>query len=516
MKFKRKEIIILLLFLIIGFMLRYYTFDKKSLWIDEIYTYNDSRFGLKDQIKFYKENPTYLHPPLFFILTNLFYPFEKPERELRIIPLIFGTLSIPMLYFLGREFFSPIALPSAISLTFMTYHISLSQDGRSYSMLMFFGMSGLFFFLKHIGTLKKRYLIMASIIYSLLFYTSYSSIPFIIFSQIFWFYKNNENEVHNKLISSSFIFFNSLIAILLFPWIVFLGLNFKGQPMMDPYHTEDPGSFDSIIYSILDDWSPFMPLKIFSILFLILLPFLSKRKLNGIILISSLLLPIIEVYILCKIFKITHFISSKYFINLLPLFLIAIYLSIFQIENKLDYLKNFVRLHYIFTILFVFSNLLILPFYYNSQKQDFKGLATFLKSHLKPGDNIFDGDRILTPGILYYFGVNPEGRHYIVNFKKESGKIIEYKKSFIYNNQIYTIYWSNSCCIQYISDGKRLWIAVGKKTAKKIKEDSSFILKGYFNGSFLNWNRFPTDASIYLFLLDPNSPNEKGIDMPIE
>jgi len=51
---------------------------------------------------------------------------------------------------------------------------------------------------------------------------------------------------------------------------------------------------------------------------------------------------------------------------------------------------------------------------------------------------------------------------------------------------------------------------------KKIKGNSTAVLKGYFDGSFLNFNRFPTDASIYLFLLDPKSPGEKGIDMPIE
>jgi hypothetical protein len=40
--------------------------------------------------------------------------------------------------------------------------------------------------------------------------------------------------------------------------------------------------------------------------------------------------------------------------------------------------------------------------------------------------------------------------------------------------------------------------------------------KGYFDGSFLNFTKFPADASMYLFLLDPKSPGEKGIDMPIE
>ena len=101
-KINRKEIIILILCLIIGFALRFHTFDQRSLWMDEFHTFNDSRDDLKGQIEFYKEKPTYLHPPLFFILTHLFYPFNKPERDLRILPLIFGTLSIPTDLFPGK------------------------------------------------------------------------------------------------------------------------------------------------------------------------------------------------------------------------------------------------------------------------------------------------------------------------------------------------------------------------------------------------------------------------------
>ena len=139
----RKELFILLLCLIIGFALRFYTFDHKSLWIDEVHTYNDSREGLKGQIQYFKEHPAdFLHPLLFYVLTHIFHPFEKPERDLRILPLVFGILSIPMIYLLAKLFSLPIALPCTFALSFMAYHISFSQDGRSYSLIMFLGMAG--------------------------------------------------------------------------------------------------------------------------------------------------------------------------------------------------------------------------------------------------------------------------------------------------------------------------------------------------------------------------------------
>jgi uncharacterized membrane protein len=511
---KQKEISILVLCLLVGFALRFYTFDQKSLWVDEVHTFNDSRDDFSGQIKFYKENPSYLHPPLFFVLTHQFYPFPKPERDLRIIPLIFGILSIPMIYLLARQFSPPIALPCTLSLTFMTYHISLSQDGRSYSLLMFLGMVGLYFLMRHLITSKKKYLLLAAFFYSLLFYTSYSSIPFIVLSQILWFYRPSEEAKRPTL--SSFLILNGLILVFCLPWILFLTANYKGQMTMDPFHLEGHGSFINILYSVLHDWVPHAPLMIASAALLVLLPIFSKYRKNALVLLAVFILPIGGLYLFCKLLNVTHFVTSRYFINFLPLFLITLYSSLDTLEFRFDWLKRFLRLKFLFVILFIASNLIILPLYYRSEKQDFKGLVAYLKTHLKEGDKIFVGATGSMPPILHYFGVYPEHRHHIMSFWKESGKIIKVEKSFVYQNKIVTIIYSKTCCTEYVTGGNRLWIIMDKWTAKKMKENSPAVFKGYFDGSFLNFNRFPTEASLYLFLWDPSSPEEKGIDMPID
>jgi hypothetical protein len=174
------------------------------------------------------------------------------------------------------------------------------------------------------------------------------------------------------------------------------------------------------------------------------------------------------------------------------------------------------RLRFLFVILFIASNLVILPLYYRSEKQDLRGLVTYLKGQLRDGDKIFDLERMATLGILHYFGASPEGRHFILDYLKVTEKEFEYRKSFIHQNRKFTIYYSKSSFAQYVADGSRLWIVASKWGAKEIKGDSACVLKGFFDGSFFNLSRFPTDASMYLFLWDPKSPNEKGIDMPIE
>jgi hypothetical protein len=508
------EIAVLILCFLVGFALRFYTFDRKSFWIDEIHTFNDSRDDLRGQFNFYKENPSYLHPPLFFILTHQFYPFIKPERDLRIIPLIFGTLSIPMIYLLARQFSPLTALPCALSLIFMTYHISLSQDGRSYSLLMFLGMAGLYFFMKHLKTSRRGYLLLVALFSSVLFYTSYSSILFVVLSQILWFYRPNEEAKRPTL--SSFLILNGLILLFCLPWILFLVLNYRSQPLVHPYEFKAFLSFWDILSGILNDWVPYAPLTIVSAILLISLLLFSKSRRNALLLIGLFILPIVGLYLCCKLFNISHFITSRYFINFLPLFIITLYLSLNAIEERFKKLSKFIRFRLLFIILFIASNLVILPLYYRAEKEDFRGLVNYLKSQLREGDKLFDSDMAYTPGILHYFGVYPEKRHYEIPYYRVSENEIEFRKSFVYKNNRYTVYYSQTCCTQYRTDRGRLWIIGGSRTLEKIKGNSPCVLKGYFDGSFLNFNKFPTDASMYLFLWDPESLGEKGIDIPIE
>lgn len=513
---QRKEILIVIICMVLGFSLRFYTFDQKSLWIDEIHTYNDSKDGFEDQVKYYKEEPGYLHPPLFFLLTHLFYPFEKPERDLRIIPLIFGTLSIPMIYLLSRSFSPGIAMPCAVSLAFMTYHISFSQDGRPYSFLMFLGMVGLYFFMWYLKTLKRGYLILVAACFSALFHVSYVSIPFIALSQILWFYGANEDEKKHPLYS--FLLLNGLTLLLCLPWIFFIAVHYQNPPMMDRMFIEEIGSLWRIISGILNDWVPFLPLMIVSLILLCLLPIFSKNRRNAIILLAILTLPVVLIYFSSKLLNINHFFSSRYLINFLPLFFIAVYLSLDTLESKLEGSKRIFRPTLLFLILFIASNMMILPLYYRSEKQDFRGLVTYLGGQIRDGDTVFVQSVANFPGLLHYFKVNPGSRHYNIPFYWIDSEKNEFesKISLTDLDKRFTICYSNSSFLPYITNENRLWIVVGKRAAKEIKEKYPFILKGYFDGTFCNFRRFPSDASMYLFLSDPKSPGERGIDLIIE
>jgi hypothetical protein len=271
-----------------------------------------------------------------------------------------------------------------------------------------------------------------------------------------------------------------------------------------------------MLSGILNDWAPYAPLTIVSVILLISLFFFSKPRRNAILLIGVFVLPIGGLFLYCRLFDISHFISSRYFINFLPLFITTLFLSLNAIEERFEKLNKSMRFKLLFIILFIASNLVILPFYYRAEKEDFRGLVNYLKSQLREGDKLFDANMAYTWGILHYFGVYPEKRHHEIPYYKVSENEIEFRKYFVYQNRQYAIYYARTCCAQYFTDRGRLWIIGGSGTLEKIKRNSPCVLKGYFDGSFLNFNKFPTDASIYLFLWDPLSPDEKGINIPAE
>ena len=512
-----KEIALLLICLLVGFGLRFYSFDKRSLWGDEVYTYNDSRYGLNDQLSYYQQEPNYLHPPLFFILTHLLYPFTKPERDLRVIPLVSGILSIPMIFLLSRQFSPAIAPACTLSLVFMVYHIYLSQDGRPYSTLMFLGMLSLFLLMRYLATRNRKYLLLTAFFFAALLLMSYSSILFIVFSQIFWLYRtegSKDSPLKGRVFS--FLILNGTTFLLILPWLLFLLLNYIGQPLIIPYHKEDPGSFQLILYNLLRDWATHLPLVFLSVFLLLLSPFLTKEKRNALVLLSVLVFPVVGLYLFCKMKGVTHFITSRYFICFLPVFFITLYLSLSAIDLKFQAMRKWIRPGIFFLLFFIASNIIILPLYYRSEKMNLRGLVAYLKEHLREGDEIFVVSASLMPGILHYFGVVPTTRQDIFYPIMNAGEKVGDQIPFIYRNRPFTLTCSKTCCNQFITDGSRVWIVVFKRLAKDFTETYPVVLKGYFDGSFLSLERFPTDASMYLFLWDPQSPDEKGIDLPIE
>jgi hypothetical protein len=118
-----------------GTFLRLKGLTAQSLWLDELaaakYTISNSFGGI---VRICQNE---IHPPLYFFLLRLWeIPFGTGEYALRSFSAAAGIAGIPAVYLLGKELFSKAVGFFAAAITALNiYHISYSQEVRSYGLL---------------------------------------------------------------------------------------------------------------------------------------------------------------------------------------------------------------------------------------------------------------------------------------------------------------------------------------------------------------------------------------------
>lgn len=149
---KQLEVYPLHLLIIAGTLLRLFKLDFNSLWLDEAATYSLSVVPL-DQI-WANMAAGEFNPPLFFVIEHFMLMLGNNEIVLRFMPALFGILTIPVMYLVGKEFKDEtVGLIAAAMVTFSPFLILYSQEARAYSLLMLLCCGMMYYFL--IG-LKKN------------------------------------------------------------------------------------------------------------------------------------------------------------------------------------------------------------------------------------------------------------------------------------------------------------------------------------------------------------------------
>ena len=147
-----KKNIWLILILLLATILRLYKLDFQSAWLDELHTLVATNLNLS-----FKEMHSLLiaregFPHFYFLMVKFFsYLFGHEIVVVRVISMVFGLLSILYIYKLGHIIHSKnVGVASAIILCLHSFAIDHSQDGRVYSILMFFVVISFYFLVKFI------------------------------------------------------------------------------------------------------------------------------------------------------------------------------------------------------------------------------------------------------------------------------------------------------------------------------------------------------------------------------
>jgi mannosyltransferase len=124
----------LLTIVVLGAFLRFYQIGGNGLWIDEAFSIWMGRQPVGEILGWLVRIDQ--HPPLYYVLLHFWIRLGDGEAVVRALSALCSTLTIPVIYLLGRRLADRKAgLLAALILAVSPFHVHLAQEARMYSLL---------------------------------------------------------------------------------------------------------------------------------------------------------------------------------------------------------------------------------------------------------------------------------------------------------------------------------------------------------------------------------------------
>jgi hypothetical protein len=135
----KSTLVILFALITIGFYLRFNNLGDNSFSTDEAITTYASIGLLEHGTPVLPSGIVYNRALLnSYLIALSFDIFGISEVSARIISVIFGTLTVPLVYLLGKELGKRTGLIAALLMTFSVFEIAVAQEARMYAQFQFF------------------------------------------------------------------------------------------------------------------------------------------------------------------------------------------------------------------------------------------------------------------------------------------------------------------------------------------------------------------------------------------
>jgi len=365
------------LFLILGILIRIYKLGDHNLWFDEFCSLRATR-----EFNFWDRD---YNPPFYYVLLSFwirsFGPilakyFLDGEFILRSLSMIFGVISISLIYKLGKLFFdTKTGLISAFILSISPIHIWYSQEARGYSLSTFLVMLVVYSFIMALR--KKTILLWISFVLSSIvaLLTNYFSLFIIISVGILFFLKRYRPSLKHYLVSLCFIlvFFLPLLP-LIFQQIGKVKYSFW---IPEPHLNSIVITFENFNVGFnATPWIYFLTFIIFSLLFILGIKCWWQEKRQELVtLISFIFLPIIITFLISKRIPIY---LDRHLMLFSPFYYIIIAAGVVKI--KMRFIKMAAYISIILPILFCLYNY----FSYQMPLSQFHHIGVHVKKPVKP------------------------------------------------------------------------------------------------------------------------------------
>lgn len=191
----------LLIILVLAFILRIVNFNQ-SFWLDEAAQVIESTRPFNQQFHLSSD----FQPPLYHLILHFWLYFGRSEIWVRFLSVIFGLLSIYILYLCGEQLSgNRQGILAALFLTLSPYHLWYSQEARPYMLFVFLSLLATYYLL-------RRKWIAYTLVIFLTLYSLYFA-PFLLLGHFFYILLTDKPKIR-------LFFGGQVIAFLLFiPWL---------------------------------------------------------------------------------------------------------------------------------------------------------------------------------------------------------------------------------------------------------------------------------------------------------
>lgn len=120
-----------------GGFLRAYLLDAKGMWLDETFSVWMASQSIADMLHWIVKIDQ--HPPLYYLLLHYWINFKGDTPfYARLLSVLFGAGTIPIIYLIGKRMSGAIAgLAAAVLLAVSPFNICYAQEARMYTLLAF-------------------------------------------------------------------------------------------------------------------------------------------------------------------------------------------------------------------------------------------------------------------------------------------------------------------------------------------------------------------------------------------
>jgi uncharacterized membrane protein len=439
---KKWYLILLLVLMLIGSFLRFYHLDFNSLWYNEaftLFTASHTLAGIGDIVAnnvadLASVTPTgEFSPPLFYYIEHFMLVFGRSEFILRFVPALLGILTIPVFYYIGKEFADEnLGIVMAALLTVSPFHVYYSQEARAYTTMLFLFALAFYFLLVSMRTNKAYSWILFGFFSGLTIWTHYYAyIPIallVAFVLIRGILRARAGSSRPLLFALSFV----TVLIIVLPLLPLTINRYLERTSVAPWGLKGLTLVYQTISALSEYRLPVMAL--FCVLFIIGILCLWKTDKEKTILIAGLLvIPIIISIYLSE--KMTM--QVYYLFYLIPFFFLGIALSL----KPLAGLFKGKDVTIIVILIFFLIQVPFLAIYYNThfttyEKEDWRGIAHTLEDTNKKGDYIIVFPFYHRLSLDIYYSNKSQGTYeFGIGNASEITKILPDGK----NNQVYFV-----------------------------------------------------------------------------